>query len=97
MADHPSWVDVSLTALQYNFRTVLSFVQPEAGVCAVVKSDAYGHGAGACSLALQQEGAKWFAVTTTEEGMALRGEGVTARILVLGGLWRGEEEAAIQY
>jgi alanine racemase len=97
MADHHSWVDISLTALQYNFRTVLSFVQPEADVCAVVKSDAYGHGAGACSLALQQEGAKWFAVTTAEEGMALRGEGVTARILVLGGLWRGEEEAAIQY
>jgi alanine racemase len=97
MHTHPSWVEVSLTALQHNFRTVLSYVQPEADVCAVIKNDAYGHGVGACALALQKEGAKWLAVSTVEEGASLRGDGVTARILVLDGFARGEEEDVAQY
>lgn len=95
MHPQPSWVEVSLRALRHNFRTVLSYVQPDASVCAVVKSDAYGHGAAACSVALQQEGAKWFAVTTCEEGIALRQRGITGRILLLGGVWRGEEEDVV--
>lgn len=97
MQTHPAWVEVSLTALRHNFRTILSYVQPEADVCAVVKSDAYGHGASACSVTLQQEGAKWFAVTTCEEGIALREAGVTGRILLLGGVWRGEEEDVVKH
>src|SRR5579872_1613047 len=92
-----SWVEVSLTALRHNFRTVLSYVQPDATVCAVVKSDAYGHGAAACSAALQQEGAKWFAVTTCEEGVALRNKGITGSILLLGGVWRGEAEDVVRH
>src|SRR5215470_521869 len=97
MHPHPSWVEVSLTALRHNFRTVLSYVQPDADVCAVVKSDAYGHGAIACSQALQKEGAKWFAVTTCDEGVALREKGITGRILLLGGVWRGEEEDIVKH
>jgi alanine racemase len=96
MHSHPAWVEVSLTALRHNFRTVLSYVRPEAEVCAVIKSDAYGHGASACSMALQREGAKWFAVTTCEEGVALRKQGISGRILLLGGVWRGEEEDVVQ-
>jgi alanine racemase len=94
---HPSWVEVSLTALRHNFRTLLSFVKPEATVCAVVKSDAYGHGAQACALALQEEGAKWFAVNTAEEGVALREGGIHGRVLLLAGPWRGDEEAIVKY
>ena len=97
MHPHPSWVEVSLTALRHNFRTVLSYVQPDADVCAVVKSDAYGHGAIACSQALQKEGAKWFAVTTCDEGVALREKGIIGRILLLGGVWRGEEEEIVRH
>ncbi len=74
----------------------MSYVQPEATVCAVVKSDGYGHGAVQCALAMQQEGAKWFAVTNTDEALALRIGGVKGRILLLGGLFRGEEEAVIK-
>ena len=93
----PCWIEVSLTALRHNFRTVHSFVQPDAVVCAVIKSDAYGHGAAACALALQEEGAKWFAVNTAEEGIALREGGIHGRILLLGGLWRGEEDEIVRY
>jgi alanine racemase len=86
-----------LTALRHNFRTVLSYVKPDAEVCAVVKANAYGHGAGPSALAMQQEGAKWFAVTRAEEGLELRESGITGRILLMGGFWRGEEEAIVRY
>lgn len=94
---HPCWVEVSLTALRHNFRTVQSFVHPEAVVCAVIKSDAYGHGAQACALALQEQEAKWFAVNTAEEGVALRQGGIRGRVLLLAGLGRGDEEAIVKY
>ena len=97
MFTHPAWVEVSLTALRHNFRTILSYVRPEADVCAVVTCDAYGHGASACSQALQREGAKWFATTTCAEGVQLRESGITGRILLLGGVWRGEEEEIVKY
>jgi alanine racemase len=90
-------VEVSLTALRHNFRTVQSFVQQEAVVCAVVKSDAYGHGAASCALALQEEGASWFAVNTAEEAVALRERGIRGHILLLGGLWRGDEDAILKH
>lgn len=92
----PSWVEVSVTALQHNFRTVHSFVRPQAIVCSVVKSDAYGHGAVRCAQALQQEGALWFAVNTAEEGAALRAGGIRGRILLLAGVWRGAEDEIVR-
>jgi alanine racemase len=96
MHSHSSWIEISLTALRHNFRTILSYVRPDATVCAIVKSDAYGHGASACSTALQQEGAKWFGVTTCDEGVDLRKQGITGQILLLEGVWRGEEEEVVQ-
>jgi alanine racemase len=97
MQMHPCWLEVSLTTLRHNFRTVHSFVRPEAEVCAVVKSDAYGHGAAICALALQEEGARWFAVSTAEEGITLREGGIRGRILLLAGILRGDEEIIIRY
>ena len=97
MHPQPAWVEVSLTALQHNFRTILSYVRPEAEVCAVVSSNAYGHGASACAQALQKEGARWFATTTCAEGIELRESGITGRILLLAGLSRGEEEDIVRY
>jgi alanine racemase len=93
----PSWVEVSLTALRHNFRTLHSFVRPEAIVCAVIKSDAYGHGAIQCAQALQREGALWFAVNTAEEGVALRQAGIRGRILLLAGVWRGDEDEIVRH
>jgi alanine racemase len=60
----PTWAEVSLRALRNNFRKVQGFVGTNVQVCAVVKADAYGHGAERCALALEAEGAKWFGVTT---------------------------------
>ncbi len=66
-------------------------------ICAVVKCDAYGHGSEACALALQRAGASWFGVTSTDEGVTLRDAGVTSRILVMVGVFSGEEEDALRY
>jgi alanine racemase len=97
MSTRPTWAEISLTAIQHNFSTVKAFVTPEATVCAVVKADAYGHGAEECARAMQAEGAKWFGVTSTDEGISLRKAGITGRILLLSGFWHGEEEAVLEH
>lgn len=97
MKTRPTWVEVSLSTLQHNFRTVQDFVAPGATVCAVVKADAYGHGAAECARALEREGAVWFGVTSTEEGVELRRAGITSRILLMTGFWRGEEEEVVRH
>jgi len=82
---------VSLTALRQNFRTVQRHVGSNVTVCAVVKADAYGHGATDCSRALEAEGAKWLGVTSLDEAIPLREAGIQAGILLMTGFWRGEE------
>lgn len=97
MASRPTWCEINLTNLQHNFATIRDFVGSQTAVCAVVKADAYGHGAPRCALALQKEGAKWFAVTSPAEGVELRQAGITGRILLMSGFWRGEEESVIAH
>ena len=93
----PNWAEVSLSALRHNFRALQRHVGPSVTICAVVKCDAYGHGSEGCARALETEGACWFGVTSTDEGVALRDAGVGSRILILVGAWRGEEEDALRY
>lgn len=92
----PTWAEVSLPALRQNFRTIRDLVAPAATVCAVVKAHAYGHGAVECARALEQEGAQWFGVTSTDEGLALRDGGITGRILLMTGFWRGDEGLVLE-
>jgi alanine racemase len=92
----PTWAEVSLSALRQNYRTVADYVGSAVTICAVVKADAYGHGAIECSLALEQEGASWLGVTSLDEAIPLREEGVCTRILLMTGFWRGEEEEIIR-
>lgn len=92
----PTWAEISLSALRQNFRLVQQHVGPNVIACAVIKADAYGHGATPCALALEAEGTKWFGVTTTDEGVPLRAAGLRGRILLMTGFWRGEEEEVIR-
>jgi len=92
-----TWVEVSRAALRNNFRVIQAHVGPKVAVCPVIKSNGYGHGATGCALALRDAGASWFAVSTAEEGVALRHKGIQERILVLSGFWPGEEEAIARY
>ena len=92
----PNWAEVSLPALRHNFRVLQGHVGSDVIICAVVKCDAYGHGAQECALALEQEGAKWFGVTSTDEGAILRDAGVAGRVLVMCGVYRGEEDDTLR-
>jgi alanine racemase len=95
-ATRPTWADVSLSTLRQNFRTVQKHVGPGVTVCAVVKADAYGHGAVECSRALELENAKWLGVTSLDEAIPLRETGIRANILLMTGFWRGEESEIIR-
>lgn len=92
----PTWAEISLAALRHNF-ALLQKAAGNATVCAVVKANAYGHGAVECARALEAAGAQWFGVTTTMEGVRLREAGIKARILLMTGFWRGEQAALIDH
>lgn len=96
VATRPTWAEVSLTALRQNFRTVQKHVGSNVTVCAVVKADAYGHGALECSRALEAEGARWLGVTSLDEAIPLREAGIQANILLMTGFWRGEEHEIVR-
>lgn len=73
---------ISLKAIKYNARLIKKQLKGGAKLCAVVKADAYGHGASKVSSALYNI-ADCFAVCTVEEGKALRLSGIDKEILVL--------------
>src|SRR5437773_7336578 len=93
----PTWAEIDLDALAANFHNVKNLVGPGVKVMAVVKADAYGHGAVKCAERLSQEGADWFGVALPEEAIELRGAGITHPILCLAGFWPGQAAACIQH
>ena len=97
MPTRPTWAEVSLPTLLNNYKLIRDFVAPHATVCAVVKCDAYGHGAAECARVLEAAGAKWFGVTSADEGIELRRAGIAGRILLMSGIWRGEGEAVVEH
>ncbi|HYN86498.1 MAG TPA: alanine racemase [Pyrinomonadaceae bacterium] len=92
-AGRPTWAEVDLDALAANFHAVRRRVGAGVRVMAVVKADAYGHGAVECARRLAREGAEWFGVATVEEGSELRRAGVREPVLCFGGFWGGEQAA----
>jgi alanine racemase len=63
---------------------------------AVVKADAYGHGAVKCARRLETEGADWLGVALPEEGLELRENSIKKPILCLGGFWAGQENLLLE-
>jgi alanine racemase len=96
VATRPTWAEVSLSALRQNFRVVQKHLGAGVTICAVVKADAYGHGAVDCARALEQEGATWFGVTSLDEAIPLREAGIRGRIQLMTGFWGGEEEEIVR-
>lgn len=92
----PTWAEVSLENLRQNFATVQSHVGAKNTICAVVKADAYGHGATECARALEEQGARWLGVTSLDEAIPLREAEIQARILLMTGFWRGEEDEIVR-
>lgn len=80
----PTWVEVNLQAIKDNFRQIKNHIGPNSDVIAVIKANAYGHGVLPVAKALLQEGAKFFAVSSLEEGLVLREAGITIPVLIFG-------------
>ena len=99
-----SHVLVSREQIARNYRNVRSVVGPGVEVAAVVKADAYGHGALEIARVLVGEGARWLAVSSVEEGVHLRSGGIgparddgPVNILVMGGFLPYEDEALVEH
>ena len=97
LARRPTWAEIDLNNLAANFIRVKQRVSPTARVMAVVKANAYGHGAVECARRLAREGADWFGVALPEEGVELRDSEITQPILCLGGYWPGQAAACIRH
>src|SRR5262245_12358440 len=87
----PTVARVDLSALKSNYQHIVDRLRQEQpvntpGVIAVVKANAYGHGAGQVARALEDAGADLLACADIEEGAVLRAAGVRAEILVFGAL-----------
>src|SRR6185295_20167307 len=95
LARRPTWVEIDLNKLAANFNQIKKRVSPAARVMAVVKANAYGHGAVECARRLEREGADWFGVALPEEGIELRAAGIAKPILCLAGFWEEQTAACL--
>jgi alanine racemase len=93
----PTWAEIDLNQLAANFNQIKKRVGTAARIMAVVKADAYGHGAVQCARGLAAEGADWFGVALPEEAIELRHAGITQPLLCLAGFWPGQAAACIQH
>jgi alanine racemase len=84
MNQRPVWAEINLSAIAHNVRQIKSLLQKDTQLCAVVKADAYGHGAVPVARAVLEAGASQLAVAILGEGIELRQSGITAPILILG-------------
>ncbi|MBO0724256.1 MAG: alanine racemase [Blastocatellia bacterium] len=92
----PTWAEISLPALKHNYLTIRNHLGATAQLMAVVKANAYGHGAMECARALEEINADWFGVALVEEGIELRRAGIARPIFLLGGFWRGQAGDVIE-
>lgn len=91
----PTVAKTDLDALAFNLNSARHFLGNETDILAVVKANAYGHGAVECSQRLKAEGVKILAVAIVEEGLELRLAGIEGDILILGGIWPEQAAAVI--
>ena len=90
-----AWVEINLKALSNNIVQIRKLLQPGTEFMAVVKADAYGHGAVSVAQAALKAGASWLGVATVPEGIELREAGIKAPILILGASYTPEQIQAI--
>lgn len=92
-----AWVEIDTEALIHNVKEIKRLLSPKTSLMAVVKADAYGHGAIKVAQIALQAGANSLATATLTEGIELREAGITAPILILGAINTPEEIVATAY
>src|SRR2546430_11517193 len=100
----PVWAEVSLGALAHNLAAIRNYVKPPGEkrkaprkILSIVKGNGYGHGGPQVAKALERAGSDWFGVTCTDEGIAVRQNGVRKPILVLTSFVPGEESRLVEH
>jgi alanine racemase len=94
----PTWAEVSRAALRSNYRILREQAAGiHADVVAVIKANAYGHGAAEALSTLIADGCDWFAVTCLDEARCLQLQLKGVRTLVLSGLFDGEASEMVRY
>jgi alanine racemase len=98
----PTWAEVSRSRLVHNHDLLRRLAGAHTELLCVVKANAYGHGLEECAQALEANGARWFGVTSVEEGLELRrvlpeARSPDSKILVMCGIWEGEAEATLEH
>ena len=79
-----TWAEIDLDALAHNYTVLRRHIGEGVKFLGVVKADAYGHGAVEVSRTLQELGADYLAVSSVDEAMELRRNGITMPVLILG-------------
>jgi len=98
MAYHRStYAEVDREAFRHNLRIIRSVVGPAVKIMAVIKADAYGHGALSLAPAALEAGADALGVAVLEEGIELRESGITTPILILTGIFPDEIEDFLKH
>ena len=93
----PAWVEIDLGRLRRNLRLIRRDLPQRVQLMAVVKDEAYGHGALDVVRIALEEGAWFFGLSTLEEAMALRDAGITAPMLLLGERQEAELPWCVQH
>lgn len=92
-----AWIEIDKAALAHNVSQIKSLLSAKTALMAVVKADAYGHGAVTTSQTVLEAGANWLGVATVPEGIELRIAGIKAPILILGATNTPEQLQAIAH
>ena len=79
-----AWAEIDLDAIDHNVRALKALIGEKTQLLAIVKANAYGHGALPVARTVLEAGATWLGVNTCDEGVQLRQAGIAAPIIVLG-------------
>ena len=91
-----TWAEIDLDSLARNYRKLKAHIGEDVKFMGIVKADAYGHGSVQVSRCLQEEGADYLAVSSIDEAMELRKNGIEMPILILGHTPRDQTEKLIE-
>jgi len=91
MAQHrATYAEINLKAFKHNLQNLKTVLGSETDIMAVIKADAYGHGALPCAKAAIESGVGYLGAGVIEEGLELRENGIKDPILILGGIFLDE-------
>ena len=98
MAHHRATrAEINLKAFKHNLQNLKKILGPNTGIMAIIKADAYGHGAIPCAKAALECGVQYLGAGVIQEGIELRKNGITDPILILGSIFLDESADLVHH